>query len=247
MASEERSKDRYGRRLSKRKIAPPRASVDIPDRLKDGDDAQEDVTAPKGTKGSAAQYMNQSIFSMITAAGSKADFQSRFDDESSGSEGEGEGGEDRHVHAPVSSPAQESPQGDKSLERRTRKHRRLIPENKLIRSLPKLHLRKAKDKDPADEGDRMSSSQILPPKPSRDETSKPTASGAPVMSRMLEARAEAEAFQREPSISKPGDETIVGTSEVKAPVSLAQRLMEIFEFDAPEEVISGMSVQAAIT
>lgn len=245
MASEEHMRDKLGRKITKGKTIPRRASMDVPDRLKDGDDAQEDVTAPKGMKGPAAQYMNQSIFSMITAAGSKADLQSRFDEESSGSEGES--GEEGQAHALFSSMSQDKSHADKSPETKTSKHRQLIPENRLLRSLPKLHLRRPKGKDQAEEGEGngMSSSQILPPRRSEDELFKPTPSGAPVMSRMLEARAKVEASEHEHDASRPREETLDGTSRVKAPVSLAQRLMEIFEFNIPEEVLSGLSLESS--
>lgn len=52
-----------------------------------GNDEHEDVTAAKGMP---AQQMNQSVFSMIAAAGSKVDFNARFEDGSSDSEEETE-------------------------------------------------------------------------------------------------------------------------------------------------------------
>src|SRR5205814_7893840 len=86
MAPEDELKKRTGMKLSKKK-KDARQSVDIPERFRDGDDAQDDVTAPRGY---SAQYMNQSVFSMIAAAGSKVDFHSRFDGDSSESEEEQE-------------------------------------------------------------------------------------------------------------------------------------------------------------
>jgi len=85
---EEAKKYRVGRKLTKKARPPHRLpSAHIPERLRDGDDAQEDVTAPvKGAHG-PPQYMNQSVFSMIAAAGSRTDFNARFD-ESSDSEDE---------------------------------------------------------------------------------------------------------------------------------------------------------------
>src|SRR5437773_1129309 len=85
MAPVDELKKRTSVKLSKKKRG-PRQSVDIPERFRDGEDAQDDVTAPRGN---SAQYiMNQSVFSMIAAAGSKVDFHSRFDGDSSESEEE---------------------------------------------------------------------------------------------------------------------------------------------------------------
>lgn len=83
------SKKRIGRKLTKHRKPTRSSSVQYPDRLKDDADAQEDVTAPQGK---ITNYMNQSVFSMIAAAGSRTDFNARFDDESSGSDTEQEGG-----------------------------------------------------------------------------------------------------------------------------------------------------------
>ena len=99
-----RSSKSKGRRLSKKRpkdydtspssspafatLAPRSASMEVPDRFRDGDDAQEDVCAPKDR---SAQYMGQSVFAMMAAAGSTTDFRSRFDDgSSSGSDADGD-------------------------------------------------------------------------------------------------------------------------------------------------------------
>ena len=56
--------------------------MEIPERFKDGDDADEDITLLPG----ATAYMNQSVFGMIAAAGSQVDFNARFDAQSSDEE-----------------------------------------------------------------------------------------------------------------------------------------------------------------
>ncbi|KAI1002360.1 Sterol 3-beta-glucosyltransferase [Podosphaera aphanis] len=56
--------------------------LQVPERFRDGDDADEDCTAPSGVNG----YMNQSVFGMIAAAGSQVDFDTRFDVQSSDDE-----------------------------------------------------------------------------------------------------------------------------------------------------------------
>ena len=63
-------------------------SLDVPERFKDGDDAQEDVTAPKRNN---AMSMNQSLFSMIARAGqhSQTDLGAMHEADSGDSEDEG--------------------------------------------------------------------------------------------------------------------------------------------------------------
>ena len=87
MAPEQDSGKRLGRKLLKKRKPQRGSSVQYPERLKVGEDVHEDVTAAKGMP---AQQMNQSVFSMIAAAGSKVDFNARFEDESSDSEYENE-------------------------------------------------------------------------------------------------------------------------------------------------------------
>ena len=82
MAPDEDLKKRVARKLTKRRREGHQATMEIPERFRDGDDADEDCTAMHGTNG----YMNQSVFGMIAAAGSQADFNSRFDAQSSDEE-----------------------------------------------------------------------------------------------------------------------------------------------------------------
>jgi len=73
-------------KLVKRKHLHRLPSARLPERLRShGEDTQEDVTAPSHGAG-ASRYMNQSIFSMIAAAGSKTDFNARFDESSDSDE-----------------------------------------------------------------------------------------------------------------------------------------------------------------
>lgn len=85
MALEQDSGKRVGRKLIKKRKPQRSSSLQYPERLKVGNDEHEDVTAAKGMP---AQQMNQSVFSMIAAAGSKVDFNARFEDGSSESEEE---------------------------------------------------------------------------------------------------------------------------------------------------------------
>lgn len=85
MAPEQDAGKRVGRKLIKKRKPQRSSSLQYPERLKVGNDEHEDVTAAKGMP---AQQMNQSVFSMIATAGSKVDFNARFEDGSSESEEE---------------------------------------------------------------------------------------------------------------------------------------------------------------
>lgn len=236
--SENDHKTRLGRKLTKKRKPQRHSSVHYPERLKVGEDVQEDVTAPKGN---IPQYMNQSVFSMIAAAGSKTDFHAKFDDESSSS-GEEEGDKRKKVDT-EEIVSEQRPEGDvheKSGDPTKIKYSIRgsgnRPKNKLLKSLPKLNLRTIKEKN------YMSQSMILPSAEAATPIGSlriPTPRDAPVMSRMLEAEA-----QLSSSIS-PKDR-ILATSNMAgdqeaghSPPSLVTRLREIFGFEQPEEVISG--------
>jgi sterol 3beta-glucosyltransferase len=220
-------KKRIGRKLTKKRREGHQATMEIPERFKDGDDADEDCTAPKGQN----MYMNQSVFGMIAAAGSQVDFNARFDGQSS---------EDEDVQADLTSPEEGTETGAKprpdqtSAPSKPEKHRRKFSENKIIRSFPHL-------------GRKGSKSKTSPPR-----TASPAASESPsievpsimpraqpVMSQMLEAQAE---LASRPSFDvprRPEESRKLETLEEGGSSSLAIRLMEIFEFDRPEEVIEG--------
>lgn len=236
--SEDDHKTRLGRKLTKKRRSQRQASVQYPERLKVGDDVQEDVTAPKGN---IPQYTTQSVFSMIAAAGSKTDFHARFDDESSSSgEEEGDKRKKSDTEEVVSEQRPEADvhekQGDSMKKKFSTRGSRNRPKNKLLKSLPKLNLRTIKEKN------YMSQSMILPSAEAVTPIGSlriPTPRDAPVMSRMLEAEA-----QLSSSLS-PKDQ-ILATSNMAGDQkaeqdssSLVTRLREIFGFEQPEEVISG--------
>lgn len=233
------SEKKVRRKLVKKKMPQRHASMHFPESLKYGDDAQDDVTA---TNGRPAQYMNQSIFSMVTAAGSKTNFHARFDDGSSDSEGDTEN--DKTVAdgtpAGIGLPAEvlaskdhghavgrTKEHGGKSTESSPRRHSRI--------SLPKLKLKTLKERN------YMSQSSYLPSAHHDSLSQSPkqvTPRDAPVMSQMLAAQA-----HFSPAVEKAVEEKTANLLDVptstKGPSSLATRLMEIFGFRSPEEVISG--------
>ncbi|KAF1816269.1 UDP-Glycosyltransferase/glycogen phosphorylase [Eremomyces bilateralis CBS 781.70] len=238
MAPDARLREDLGRKLAKTRGGRPSRSFEVPERLREGDDAHEDVTAPKGAV--PGMYMNQSIFSMVAAAGSNVDFTARFDEESSDSSSESHESDDE-----TSDKAQKDDLGTASKEAKIKEKSRKA---KLFRSMPKLRMKSRKHKLKETDEERMSSSQILPPKKhdtndgkddaeSDDETDQPNHGGVPVMSRMLRARAELDVSEHRGDKGSKED-VVIGTHRGKHSVSLPDRLMEIFGFESPEEVIS---------
>ena len=235
MAPEPDPKKGNGRKLTKRRKPQRHSSIQYPDRLKEGDDVQEDVTAAKGQP---AQYANQSVFSVIAAAGSKVDFHSRFDDETSDSDGES-GTKPPGISKNKSASAQleHAPNVHEDVRRKAAQSKQNPHERSLLRSLPKLNLRTIKEKNymsqsslPLDSDHPLSANDHRAATP-RD---------APLMSRMLEAEAQLNTSAELPSSNtSQAQRTKVSDIDV-GHSSLANRLKEIFGFERPEEVISGL-------
>ena len=228
MAPQEELPKHVGRKLTKRRKPLRTSSVQYPDRLKEGDDVNEDVTAPKGQSG---QYMNQSVFSMIAAAGSKVDFHARFEGESSDSEDD----DQAPSKPPVVEDQLEGRKDDSVTRSKTKRQQGKSVEGRGFRHLPKLNLKTIKEKN------YMSQSVWLPTKNVPSDVGSPkgvTPRDAPVMGKMLEAQATLSPSIPLSDIEErlPEDEKDVGS-----PTGLRTRLMEIFGFESPEEVISGMS------
>ncbi|RAL10336.1 UDP-glucose:sterol glycosyltransferase [Aspergillus homomorphus CBS 101889] len=243
------TKRRADRRLSasKQSISSSRIFASaFPERLKDDHDAQADFSAPPGgvtARDGHMQYMQQSIFSMIAAVGSRSDFHARFD-ESSDSEGETE---DRTPREPGDVPStsalpnkvgpesSRSPKPTSPTQDRGRRHQRVLSENKLLRSYmstaqrgigrqPTIH-----SEPPTD--DEMSRAST----PRRPRSATPRA--APVLSRMVEAQAALETREASGSSSdRAGDESDKDGKQSSGS-SLSIRLKEMFGFETPEKVV----------
>ncbi|KAF2232796.1 glycosyltransferase family 1 protein [Viridothelium virens] len=214
----------------------PQRSFDIPDRLRDGPDAQDDVTAPKG---SAAPYSHQSVFSMIAAAGRKRDFNTRFDEESSEDEAPGEADRKGRVDTTLSPPTISEVEAPTQDTDQKRKHRRKLSEHKLLRSLPKLSLKGSKERKSS--ANPMTQSQFLPPKEAKESIEQTTESprnDVPVMSQILKAEQEMDLSEYRADVRVSTDTTTPRRPKRRASTTLAERLKDIFGFDAPEEVIS---------
>ncbi|KAJ2990972.1 hypothetical protein NUW58_g2700 [Xylaria curta] len=259
-SEEDATRRRLSRKIRKKNSEGRRPTTEFPDRFKDlRDDADEDVLPP--TQGSNIfMNMNQSIFGLIAAAGSNVDFNDRFegqssdednnDDEEGSDNAKGKGKRKSEQRDQVarstilkkSSSSNEKDTVDKKQRRGLSRH--------LLHSLPQLSRHptrslnmRPKSKppqapEPSDQADGVTST--LP----TAESSSPTIEAnmvdhgerlPPVMSRILEARAE---MSSRPSFDLEGlsrDQHIDG--DETGPSALARKLKEIFEFDHPEEVI----------
>jgi len=234
MAPEGELKKRVARKLTKKRKEGYQVTMEIPERFKDGDDADEDCTAVHGGN----PLMNQSVFGMIAAAGSQVDFNARFDAQSSDEEDESVDPSSQSSELQVDKTRQGKSEKESA---QPEKHKRKFSENKILRSLPRLGAKaKSNSKSP-----RRPSSPVpgSPSEPPAKEVSRSRAlsNHAPVMSRMLEARAE---LSMRPSFDLPRHTLGASDGEDeggKGSSSLAKRLMEIFGFETPEDVIEGVS------
>ena len=186
--------------------------------------------------------MNQSIFGLIAAAGSRVDFNERFDDGSSDDEGSQHPGrrEDLSQTAILQSPHKD----DDDTKRR---HKKRLSGHRLLKSFATLPTRKNKAKRESS----RSSAPVVPASDDQSECSEPSEIPAitmdkdednrlaPVMSRMLQAQAEMasrpsfDLERRSTQLSRTDDDDDESTP-------LAKRLMEIFQFEEPERVIEGL-------
>jgi len=233
MTPEREMQKRVGRKLTKRRQPVRASSVQYPYQLREGEDAQEDVTAAAGKP---AQYMNQSVFSMITAAGSRVDFNARFEDESSDDEYEqGPTNGTTSVEATSASPdLSVETDGSCALSKRP-KNLRLKSAERRGTHLPSLNLGTIKEKN------YMSQSTLSNSAGSQlNESPKGTTPrDAPVLSRMLEAQAEVNASLTLPDATPAQSLPSSDSHRKGVSTSLGLRLKEIFDFEQMEDVISG--------
>ncbi|KAJ9488475.1 Sterol 3-beta-glucosyltransferase [Penicillium thymicola] len=215
----------------------------VPDRFKDGDDAQFDFTAPPrgmGSRDGNVHYMQQSLFSMIAAVGSKSDFHARFD-ESSDSDGEME----EHPRIEQTSgklasrrpvPSLDSHRASKTsesntlvLEERGRRHQRTKSDNKLLQRLPRLD-----SEGRADESPNQPDSVLKVPPLRRTRSATPRA--APVLSRMVEAQSHFDLTPSTPYLPSNPNKAMEDQPQSSAS-ALSTRLMKMFGFAKPEKVL----------
>jgi sterol 3beta-glucosyltransferase len=233
MSSQDRLREILGRKLTELRAEPRKTSMELPQHLKDGDDNEEDVLKPKA--GSQVGFVNQSILGIISKASTSADFQSRFDESSSDSEDKDEDDEAQKSES-VPTPSEVPP--DERSQSQESKHVRTSSKSALLRSVGKLRLKSIRErKSVTSAEDLMSSSQILTPRPSDEPTQDPLNPDAPILSRKLRAEADIQSSDDE-AIPATTQHPAVALSPKKKPVPLAKRLMEIFDFEEPEQVIA---------
>lgn len=231
--------------------------MDFPEQLKrkDGDDEHEEDVLPVGLGQGNRHFinMNQSVFGLIAAAGPKVDFHNRFEgyssEEEDADDSDGSGAMSRHD--PLADPMAQTTILPKPGSKGNKSHRRKLSDSKLMKSVPilsRLSSRSRSRKDIKKQVSQIQEEEEEPHSPAGDRS--PTLpsdenSLAPVMSRMLEAHAEAAArpsFDLERPTDK-GRETSDLTET--APTELSKRLQKIFEFEEPEELISGWTMASA--
>ena len=127
----------------------------------------------------------------------------------------------------------------------SKSHRRKFSDSKLLRSVPVLSRLATKSREKAaakaskekiQELDDDDSPMSPSPKSPAIEITR-----APVMSRMLEARAEMAARPSFDLERLSGEYRDLPEDDDTGPTELAKKLRDIFEFDHPEEVIEGRS------
>jgi sterol 3beta-glucosyltransferase len=250
MASQDRGRDRGSRRLAKKRkdagAAVRGLSLDIPERFKDGDDAHEDVTAPKRND---TISMNQSLFSMIARAGQQSQVDlgtmQEVDSEDSDDDGKrkspyrGLDGAARLSRLSTANDFQ-APSEDAPTEKAAQpKHRRVLSDNKLLRSLPKLKMSSRKESRNSKNVDPMSSSQFLPPPPTLDSSKGISASEQSPKGKARATPGEDVHVEKLRGANRrSGQASTASLAKSKSPVTLATRIQQIFEFEEAEEVIS---------
>ncbi|KAK4236515.1 glycosyltransferase [Achaetomium macrosporum] len=233
--------------------------MELPERLKDhGDQAsnEEEVLRPQGYGGGLFMNMNQSIFGLIAAAGSRPDFADQFGGQSSDDDDV-----DTSMAQTVAGPSGLPPERSAAqslaqttvlskldasrskLTERHNHHRRKIAESRLLRSVPGLarftskikssKASKAKSDDDVQQSDTVHSASP----PLSDLTPAIAITRTETMKRGLEPAAQI-AARPGFDLDKLSDERPRGdTAGDTGPTELAKKLKEIFEFDSEEEVI----------
>ncbi|KAL4959948.1 UDP-glucose:sterol glycosyltransferase [Aspergillus stella-maris] len=216
----------------------------FPERFEDGqDDSQMDFTAPPGDNKSRSgmHYMQQSVLSLIAAVGSRADTRMRLD---GSSDSEEEAGSISDVNTRISSGAQKAdtalqipsgPATRSTSKERGRPHRRSISEHKYFRPFKSVSVNQSKE-NITTENPGSATSGRLSPFPTLPRPRSATPRAAPVLSRMVEARALLESESWEEGSQHAGEGKEPDHEEFPAsPLSL--QLMEMFHFAAPEKII----------
>lgn len=227
MTSQEGTRERGPRKITKKRKDPKRVSLDIPERLQYGDDVQDDVTAPKSAE---SRNMNQSIFSLIARVGSHADLPAHYEEQSSESEGEG-----RSKDQPA--PFKLHTEDGRTL-KPSGEHRRKLSTQNLLKSLPHLGKKRNRDQRLGPAESRISSSQMLQPTNSTDGSITVRKSERLLRGRLPSSHGAAEGELQEHTRQEERQSPEV-VSKAAGYSVLSQRLMQVFEFESLEEIIAG--------
>lgn len=226
--------------------------MDFPEQLqqKDGDDDQEEDVLPIGLGNGNQSFMNlnQSIFGLIAAAGPKVDFHDRFEGNSSEEEDADESDDGAHPKQKDGTAAGKLAQTTvlkQPPSKTTKQHRRKFSDSKLMKSVPILSRLSTKSRSKRESKEAVSQIQeeSEPESSAGDGKANEEIRLAPMMSRMLDARAEMSArpsFDMERRSIDRRDESSEATDP--GPSELSKRLQKIFEFEEPEELISGWTL-----
>ncbi|KAF4120938.1 hypothetical protein GMORB2_2424 [Geosmithia morbida] len=206
-------------------------SLPFPEGLRDSDSSDDDGPGDDAPSQGPPLYMNmnQSIFGLIAAAGAKVDFTHRFEESSSDDDDDaddikGTGTEDLSQTTILQPPGRGLDKNKTSIKR----------SYKLLRSLPSLPKIKSKPRGvklptPPTLAPQVSNALGPPATIKEEDEDRPP----PVMSRMLEARAQ---MSSRPSFDLDSREA-AGSSPQDGPTQLAERLKDIFDFEEPEQVV----------
>lgn len=228
--------------------------MDFPEHLKPlaEDDEKEEDVLPEGIGQGRRPYLNlnQSVFGLIGALHDpNVDFNNRFEGYSSeeedadDSDDESQGQKARHD--PLRDPIAHTTVLDKPGFKGSKSHRRKLSNSKLMKSVPILSRLSSRSRSKK-EGKKPAlqiqeeSDLVDPPGADLEKSTSEENSLAPVMSRMLEARAEAAerpSFDIGRQSTDKGRETLDLTEPTHT--ELSKRLQRIFDLDEPEELISG--------
>ncbi|KAL1862897.1 Sterol 3-beta-glucosyltransferase [Diaporthe australafricana] len=223
--------------------------MDFPEQLqhKDGDEDQEEDVLPVGLGNGNHSFMilNQSIFGLIAAAGPKVDFNDRFEGHSSeeeeADESDDNGSHPKRKDDSTTGKLAQTTVLKKSASKTGKQHRRKFSDSKLMKSVPILSKLSTKSRSKKESKQPVSQIQeeSEPEFSAGDGQTSDESRLAPMMSRMLDARAEMSA---RPSfdIERRSTDRRGEPSEAPdpGPSELSKRLQKIFEFVEPEELIS---------
>lgn len=231
MTPDEEAKKRVPRESTNPRKEDRQVTMEIPERFRDGDDADEDCATLHG----AIPNINQSLFGLMARETKPPTYNTRFDPGSSD--------EEDNLGKPTRK-SSESHINDSRTEQKAGRHeghRRKLSESKLIRSFSRISSRsKSKSINPAQGSRTPSPLQESPLETTTPDIEYPRLQqkNAPVMSRMLDAQAE---LSSRPSFDIPrkskDDADLDDGGQPRD--RLAVKLMEMFGFETLEDVIEG--------